>query len=204
MAECREIGFFSCPVGHQVAVIATSVDSPVARAGANENGNVRCGVYDGTTPIATHATRGGDSLVWRAQVASQLVPDLQAREAFLMTVCVARLVRLVAALAASRSLILGSFGAPSVSARGLAASVTEGRASSRVVTKLLVVVEENHSLSQMHVGMPYTYSLAQRFGYATNYHAITHPSLPNYLAIVNLGHARTAASLARAFGLPLR
>jgi acid phosphatase len=46
-------------------------------------------------------------------------------------------------------------------------------------------MEENHSLSQMRVGMPYAFSLARRFGYATNYHAITHPSLPNYLAVVS-------------------
>jgi phosphatidylinositol-3-phosphatase len=46
-----------------------------------------------------------------------------------------------------------------------------------------VFVEENHSLSQMEVGMPYTFSLAQRYGYATNYTAIRHPSLPNYIAI---------------------
>lgn len=51
------------------------------------------------------------------------------------------------------------------------------------VTKLLVVVEENHSLAQMKTGMPYTFRLAKRYGYATGYHAITHPSLPNYLAI---------------------
>lgn len=50
-------------------------------------------------------------------------------------------------------------------------------------TKILVFVEENHSLSQMKAGMPYAYSLAKRYGYATNYTAITHPSLPNYLAI---------------------
>jgi phosphatidylinositol-3-phosphatase len=51
------------------------------------------------------------------------------------------------------------------------------------VTKVLVFVEENHSLSQMRSGMPYTYGLAQRFGYATHYTAIQHPSLPNYIAI---------------------
>ena len=51
------------------------------------------------------------------------------------------------------------------------------------VTKLLVFVEENHSLSEMQAGMPYTFSLAQRYGYATNYTAIRHPSLPNYIAI---------------------
>jgi acid phosphatase len=53
------------------------------------------------------------------------------------------------------------------------------------VTKLLVVVEENQSLSQMEADMPYAFSLAQRFAYATSYHAISHPSLPNYLAILS-------------------
>ncbi len=56
-------------------------------------------------------------------------------------------------------------------------------APSASITKVLVFVEENHSLSEMKTGMPYTFSLAQRFGYATNYTAITHPSLPNYVAI---------------------
>ncbi len=51
------------------------------------------------------------------------------------------------------------------------------------VSKLLVFVEENHSLDQMRSGMPYTAGLAKKYGYATDYHAIRHPSLPNYLAI---------------------
>jgi acid phosphatase len=51
------------------------------------------------------------------------------------------------------------------------------------VTKLLTVVIENHSLAQMQAGMPYLAGLATRFAYATNYTAIRHPSLPNYLAI---------------------
>lgn len=55
---------------------------------------------------------------------------------------------------------------------------------STVVTKVLVFVEENHSLDQMRSDMPYTFGLAQRFGYATHYTAIRHPSLPNYIAIV--------------------
>jgi acid phosphatase len=51
-------------------------------------------------------------------------------------------------------------------------------------TKVLVFVEENHSLSQMLAGMPYLSRLAtKRYGYAAHYLAITHPSLPNYLAI---------------------
>jgi acid phosphatase len=51
------------------------------------------------------------------------------------------------------------------------------------VTKVLVFVEENHALRQMKAGMPYTFGLGQRFGYATGYRAVRHPSLPNYIAI---------------------
>lgn len=51
------------------------------------------------------------------------------------------------------------------------------------ITKVLVFVEENHSLSQMESSMPFVYGLAQQYAYATNYRAIRHPSLPNYLAI---------------------
>jgi phospholipase C len=51
------------------------------------------------------------------------------------------------------------------------------------VTRVLVFVEENHSLAQMQAQMPYAYSLAKQYGYATNYSGIRHPSLPNYVAI---------------------
>ena len=50
-------------------------------------------------------------------------------------------------------------------------------------TKVLVFVVENHSLDEMRAQMPWTAALADRYGYATAYHALTHPSLPNYLAI---------------------
>jgi len=56
-------------------------------------------------------------------------------------------------------------------------------ANAQPVTKVLTIVEENHSLEEMKAGMPFLYSLAQRFSYANNYVAIRHPSLPNYLAI---------------------
>lgn len=62
-------------------------------------------------------------------------------------------------------------------------SSTPGSPGSPVVSKLLVFVVENHSLDQMRAQMPYTLSLAQRYGYATSYRALTHPSLGNYLAI---------------------
>ncbi|GAA4692033.1 phosphatidylinositol-3-phosphatase [Nocardioides conyzicola] len=46
-----------------------------------------------------------------------------------------------------------------------------------------MLVVENHSLDEMSSEMPYTFGLAQRYGYATASTALTHPSLPNYLAI---------------------
>lgn len=53
------------------------------------------------------------------------------------------------------------------------------------ITKVLTFVVENHSLAQMRDSMPYTNRLATRYAYADNYTAITHPSLPNYLAIAS-------------------
>jgi hypothetical protein len=50
-------------------------------------------------------------------------------------------------------------------------------------TKVLVVIEENHSYTQMREGMPFLAKLSDTYGYATHWTAITHPSAPNYLAI---------------------
>jgi acid phosphatase len=55
--------------------------------------------------------------------------------------------------------------------------------ASTPVDKVLVFVVENHSLDQMRSQMPYTFSLAERYGYTTAYSALTHPSLGNYIAI---------------------
>ena len=49
--------------------------------------------------------------------------------------------------------------------------------------KVLVFIEENHSLSEALSQMPHLSSWANTYGQATNYFAIAHPSLPNYLAI---------------------
>jgi phosphatidylinositol-3-phosphatase len=50
--------------------------------------------------------------------------------------------------------------------------------------KILVIMEENHSIQQIFPsGMPYLWSLAQRYAYATDWSDVSHPSLPNYLAI---------------------
>ncbi len=57
-------------------------------------------------------------------------------------------------------------------------------ATTTPVTKVLVFIEENHSMSEMKSGMPYLYSQAVKYGYADHYTATSHPSLPNYLAVV--------------------
>lgn len=50
--------------------------------------------------------------------------------------------------------------------------------------KILVIMEENHSIQQIFPsGMPYLWSLAQRYAYAPDWSDVGHPSLPNYLAI---------------------
>jgi phosphatidylinositol-3-phosphatase len=62
-----------------------------------------------------------------------------------------------------------------------AAPATEALGSLR---KILVIMEENHSIQQVFPGgMPYLWSLARRYGYASNWSDVGHPSLPNYLAI---------------------
>jgi hypothetical protein len=54
----------------------------------------------------------------------------------------------------------------------------------RPATNVFVIVMENKSPDQALSG-PYTASLAARYGLAANYHAITHPSVPNYLAMTS-------------------
>jgi hypothetical protein len=50
---------------------------------------------------------------------------------------------------------------------------------------IVVVVEENHSLSGIigNPQAPYIGSLANGGALLTNYHAVTHPSQPNYFAL---------------------
>ena len=56
-------------------------------------------------------------------------------------------------------------------------------ASTSQTRKVLVVIEENHSYAQMKRGMPYLAGLSSKYGYATHWTALAHPSLPNYLGI---------------------
>jgi phosphatidylinositol-3-phosphatase len=51
------------------------------------------------------------------------------------------------------------------------------------VEKVLVIVEENRSVEDAEAHMPFLMSQARTYGTATNFFAIGHPSLPNYLAL---------------------
>ncbi|MEZ0579807.1 alkaline phosphatase family protein [Nocardioides sp. MH1] len=70
--------------------------------------------------------------------------------------------------------------APPAGARPPAAD----RTTDHTVTKVMVIVVENHSLRQMQRQMPRTFAFASQYAYATDYRAIRHPSLPNYIAMV--------------------
>ena len=62
-----------------------------------------------------------------------------------------------------------------------------GQAPTKPATQarhVFLIVMENHSYDQAMSGK-FTASLAKQYGVAGNYHAITHPSLPNYLAITS-------------------
>lgn len=49
--------------------------------------------------------------------------------------------------------------------------------------KIMVIMLENHSAADATAQMPYLDSLGATFGQAADYHAVSHPSLPNYLVI---------------------
>jgi acid phosphatase len=106
--------------------------------------------------------------------------------------------RAIGSMLLGLALVTGCSAAPSAShptARTLPATPSnQGRPGSTVqspsapttahpATKVLTVFVENHTYTQMRAGMPYLFSLAERYGYAANWSALSHPSLPNYLGI---------------------
>ncbi len=67
-----------------------------------------------------------------------------------------------------------------------AASVSASTyATTTPITHVFLILMENHSYSQVWntASAPYTTALGKAYATASNYHAITHPSLPNYLDI---------------------
>src|SRR4051812_50207179 len=86
-----------------------------------------------------------------------------------------------------------------LAAAGLAAAVLDGPSSGGFPApppaRIAVIVLENRSYGQIigNPRAPYLNSLARRGALATRYYAITHPSLPNYLAMTTGGHSRVTA-----------
>jgi phosphatidylinositol-3-phosphatase len=67
--------------------------------------------------------------------------------------------------------------------RASATSSPRAKPALSPVSKVLVVIEENHSYEQMKQGMPFLAHLSETYGYATHWTALAHPSLPNYVGI---------------------
>jgi hypothetical protein len=81
----------------------------------------------------------------------------------------------------------GSGTAPaSAGARAAAARAPVRPAAGGGPARVAVLVLENHELGQTvgSAAMPYLTRLARANALATNYHALTHPSLPNYIALL--------------------
>jgi phosphatidylinositol-3-phosphatase len=74
----------------------------------------------------------------------------------------------------------GGSAAAGSSAAGPAQSLTRAK-----VSRIVVVVLENREYNEIigRAAAPYINSLAGQSAVATNYHAVSHPSLPNYLAL---------------------
>src|SRR5215831_8889942 len=74
--------------------------------------------------------------------------------------------------------------APVLTAPAASSPATHAPVAAGGVSKILVIMEENHGTAEVFPsGMPYLWHLARRYGHAPGWSAITHPSLPNYLAI---------------------
>ncbi len=58
----------------------------------------------------------------------------------------------------------------------------------KTIAHVFIIMEENKPISLINgnsINAPYINSLISKYGLATNYSAVTHPSLPNYLAITS-------------------
>jgi phosphatidylinositol-3-phosphatase len=80
---------------------------------------------------------------------------------------------------------LASTGPASTAATALKPSPRSAQpAAGGPVRKIFVIMEENHSDSQVFpAAMPYLWSLANAYSWASAYRDVGHPSLPNYLAV---------------------
>lgn len=93
------------------------------------------------------------------------------------------LVFALAAVAPAVSAVRGAAAAASGSSTAICGTRTVAPAYKHVI----VIMEENHSYGSIDKpsAAPFLHSVIARCGLATNYHNVTHPSLPNYLALTS-------------------
>jgi hypothetical protein len=78
----------------------------------------------------------------------------------------------------------GSRVSPTASAHPTPTGSSSAQASAAPAGSVFVIVMENRGYAEA-MAQPYTAQLASKFAVATNYFAISHPSLPNYLALTS-------------------
>jgi len=90
-----------------------------------------------------------------------------------------------AALALAAAVAAAAVCAPGAAAGPLASACTGREHPPQTTPHVLVIVMENHSAGQTFDSpkTPYISRVARSCGKATDYHSITHPSLPNYIAM---------------------
>jgi phosphatidylinositol-3-phosphatase len=102
-----------------------------------------------------------------------------------MTIVTRNDLKLVFAFAAFGVLALvGATGAAGSSSFSGACGGRHGH-QPRVYKHVITIVMENHPFSAINGASPYLNSLSRACGLAANYQAITHPSLPNYIAMTS-------------------
>lgn len=86
----------------------------------------------------------------------------------------------------ARLLLAAAVAAAAVVSGAATASAAPGRAAGNHYDHVFVIVEENHSFSDVigNPAAPNLNALAAQYGLATNYFAVTHPSEPNYVALL--------------------
>lgn len=102
------------------------------------------------------------------------------------------MVRSRVGVVAAIGLVLGLAGARSITPTAQAHVRAHTSGADRVVARydhLFVVVEENHGFSDVigNPAAPNLNALAKRYGLATGYTGVTHPSEPNYVALLGGG-----------------
>jgi phosphatidylinositol-3-phosphatase len=79
----------------------------------------------------------------------------------------------------------GSGAAPPPGSPAAAGHPCTGAAPPARFAHVILIVMENHGFDQVAGHSPFLNALARRCGLAAGYHAVTHPSLPNYLALAS-------------------